>query len=252
MRGRCGSQWLVAFAALAALAALAAFAAEEAPMPEKVVLHADFDDVPDGALPPGWWAEGGEGAGIRDGALYIKADPPKRGAPGCVCTVWNETPLPANVRVEFDATVTSSSFLANNINFFLLYTMPDGRSLYDTRDERADGDYKKYHQLDGYIFTFLNDFQGEGGKYADGSTKARFRMRRCPGFRLLTETYDSHCRLGQTYHVTITKQGGRITFAVDGQVYLEATDPEPWTSGLLGLRTYHTDLKWDNLKVVEL
>ncbi len=237
---------------LALAAPAAAFAAEEAPMPEKVILQTDFDDQPDGPLPAGWWAEGGQGAGIRDGALFIKADPPQRGAPGCVCTVWNDTSLPTNVRVEFDATVTSSSFLANNINIFLLYTMPDGRSLYDTRGERADGDYRKYHALQGYIFTFLNDFQGEGGKHEDGSTKARFRMRRCPGFELLTETYASRCRIGETYHVTITKRGGRITFAVDGQVYLEQHDPEPWTSGLLGLRTYHTDLNWDNLKVVAL
>jgi len=247
MRGSTGRLLALALAALAVV-----FAAEEQPMAERVVLEADFDNVPNGPLPAGWWAEGGEDAGIRDGALFIKADPPKRGAPGCVCTVWNETPLPANVRVEFDATVTSSSFLANNINFFLLYTMPDGRSLYETRDERADGDYKKYHSLNGYIFTFLNDWTGEGGRTEDGSTKARFRMRRCPGFKLLTETYDSTCKVGEKYHVTITKQGGHITFAVDGQVYLEQNDPEPWTSGLLGLRTYHTDLDWDNLKVVAL
>ena len=239
-------------AILGLVAVWAGWAAEEATMPEKVVLQADFDHLPDGELPDGWWAEGGEWAGIRDHALFIKADPPKKGAPGNVCTVWNHTPLPANVRVEFDATVKASSFDANNINFFLLYTMPDGRSLYDTREERADGSYKKYHDLDGYIFTFLNDWTGEGGRYEDGSTKARFRMRRCPGFKLLTETYASHCKQDVTYHVTITKLGGQITFAVDGTVYLEQTDPEPWKSGLLGLRTYHTDLAWDNLKVVAL
>lgn len=226
---------------------------ETAPMAAgNVILEETFDATPDGELPAGWWVEGGEKVEVRDGRLHIKSDPAERSAPGFVCTVWNETELPGDVRVEFDAEVTGSSFAANNINFFLLYSMPDGASLYETRDERADADYRKYHDLNGYIFTYLNDYQAAGGKYEDGTTKARFRMRKCPGFKLVDETFDYRNRLGEVYRVMIEKRGGKLTFSVDGTCYLSWEDETPYTSGLLAFRTFHTDLACDNLKVTAL
>ncbi|MEK6704696.1 MAG: hypothetical protein AABZ06_02815 [Bdellovibrionota bacterium] len=61
--------------------------------------------------------------------------------------------------------------------------------------------------------------------------------------------------LNKTYHITITKEGNRITFAVEGAVYLDKADdaanPEH-KSGIIGFRTWHTDLWWDNVKVTEL
>jgi hypothetical protein len=78
------------------------------------------------------------------------------------------------------------------------------------------------------------------------------RMRRCPGFQLMTETYDNHCRRGVTYHVTVTKVDGDLSFAVDGVVYLKAHDDTPWTEGLIGLRTFRTQLWWDNIVVTAL
>ena len=198
-----------------------------------------------------WWVEGGQKVWVQDGRLHVKADPPPK-TPGGVATVWCKTPTPANVKVEFDAHVISSRPGVNNINFFLCYADPSGKPLFETREPRASAAYKLYHGLNGHIFTFLRDAKGEGGRRADGSAKARIRMRRCPGFHLMTETYDHHCEAGVTYHVTIAKRGGELTYAVDGQVYLRATDPAPLPGGLLGLRTYRTYLWWDNVKAVEL
>ena len=78
---------------------------------------------------------------------------------------------------------------------------------------------------------------------------ARFRMRKCPGFHLLTETFAYHCRQGVTYRAEIVKRGGRITFGVDGTTYLDCEDEEPWREGLIGLRTFRTDLWWDRIRV---
>jgi hypothetical protein len=169
-----------------------------------------------------------------------------------VATVWHRKPLPGNVRIEFDAHVIESSIDANNINFFLCYSHPAGRTMYGTREQRADADYGRYHVLNGYIFTFLNDFQKKGGAHPDGSSKGRFRMRRCPGFNLVGETYDGHCRKGDTYHVVVAKKGGRLTYAVNGKRYLQWTDPKPHSGGMMGLRTFRTYLWWDNIKVREL
>jgi hypothetical protein len=196
-------------------------------------------------LPEGWWVEGGEKVWIEDGRLRVKADPTGEDTPGHVCTVWSDEPLSGDLQVDFDAHVVGSTLGVNNINFFLFYSDPAGKPLYDSRAERSDADYGRYHDLNGYIFTFLN-------AGAESGNKARVRMRRCPGFELLAETHDYHCRQGTTYHVTITRKGGRISFAVDGTVYLEAEDASPWREGLFGLRTFRTDLWWDNIRVRRL
>jgi len=212
----------------------------------KVLLFEDFSQGMDN-----WWVEGGEKVWVQDGRLHVKADPPQRG-PGYVATVWCKTPLPANVKVEFDAHVIHSAIDVNNINFFLSYSDPSGAALFDTRQSRATGGYKLYHQLNGHIFTFLKDTKLAGGPRGDGKAKARIRMRRCPGFQLMTQCYAYHCERGVTYHCTITKNGGELTFGVDGEVYLKATDPDPLPGGLLGLRTYRTELWWDNIKATSL
>ena len=77
-------------------------------------------------------------------------------------------------------------------------------------------------------------------------------MRRCPGFQLLTENYDYHCRKGVPYHVTITMKAGHLAYAVDGRTYLEAYDRNRWVEGLIRLRTFRTDLWWDNIRVVRV
>jgi len=217
---------------------------------EHVLFFEDFEGYEDDSSSPAdWWVEGGEKTWIEAGHLRVQANPEGDHQPGYVCTVWNRKIFSGDLRVDFDAHIVDSTIHANNVNFFLLYSDPSGRPLYESRDSRAGGEYQFYHKLNGYIFTFLNDRDGSAGRYEDGSTKARFRMRRCPGFQLMTETYGYHCRKDVPYHITIVKQGGRLTFAVDGTVYLEGYDDRPWTEGLIGLRTFQTDLWWDNINV---
>ena len=218
---------------------------------DEVLISEDFEGYDEGA-PPGenWWVEGGQAVAVEGGRLRVRANPEGQGQPGYVCTVWHKTPLSGDLTVTCDTQVIASTVKANNVNFFLLYSDPGGEPLYDTRGSRVQAAYADYHDLNGYIFTFLNDWRAEGGRHPDGGTQARFRMRRCPGFQLMTETYGSDCREGKTYHVAIARRGGELTFAVDGQVYLRGEDPEPLAEGLFGFRTFQTDLWWDNLRVV--
>lgn len=231
---------------LCALAAAAEQPKEPSMTEGKVLLLEDFSTGMGD-----WWVEGGEKVWVEDGRLHVKADPAE-GNDGYVCTVWHKQTFPGDVKVEFDAHVVSSTIEANNINLFLCYSDPSGRPLYDTRESRADAAYSKYHDLNGHIFTFLKDYRKQGGAHPDGSCKARIRMRRCPGFELMTECFEDHCERGVTYHVEIVKKGGRLTFSVDGKKYLEDTDPKPLGAGLIGLRTFRTYLWWDNIKVTEL
>jgi hypothetical protein len=198
-----------------------------------------------------WWAEGGERVWVEDGRLHVKADDPKV-AGGGVATVWWKRPHPANFRLQVDAHVVSSSLEANNINLFFSYADPAGKPLIETREQRRSADYGLYHKLNGYIITFLNDYQAEGGRHADGTTKARVRIRRNPGFHLLSETFLERCRQGVTYRLDVVKRGGEIIFGVNGQEMLRARDPEPLGEGIFGLRTFRTYLWWDNIQIEAL
>lgn len=195
-----------------------------------------------------WWAEGGERVWVEDGRLHVKADNPNV-AGGGVATVWWKKPHAADFKLELDAHVVSSSTQANNINLFFSYGDPSGRPLYETRTGRQSADYGLYHKLDGYIVTFLNDAKGEGGAHPEGGAKARVRIRRNPGFRLLEELFAGRCAAGTTYRLAVTKRGGTVAFAVDGRTVLTAQDPQPLGGGLFGLRTFRTWLWWDNISI---
>lgn len=215
---------------------------------EEVLYTENFDSYADGERPSDWWMEGGEDLFVQDGKLHIKSDPDEERSSGYVATVWNQKGFSGDVTVEFDAHVTASSQDVNNINFFLLYSHPsEDSTLYETRGTRADGGYGHYHTLNGYIFTNVKSDKSAS------ENNARFRMRRCPGFELIDENYAYESQQGKTYHITITKRGDRLSYAVDGTAYLEATDDKyNWTEGLMGLRTFHTDLWVDNFRVTQL
>ena len=214
---------------------------------EKVLFQEDFDSYDNSStLPAGFWHEGSNAIRIENGHLRADANLDNNGEDYDASTIWLNRTFTGGLRVEFDAHVLASEGDKNNINFFLLFSDPSGAALSQTKNKRVDGKYGKYHQLNGYVFTFL----------ANGNPdKARFRFRDDPGFNLLRENFAYECKQNKTYHITITKQGNRITYAVDGTVYLDTTDdianPEH-TSGIIGFRTWHTDLWWDNLKVTEL
>jgi hypothetical protein len=187
----------------------------------------------------GWWTEGGQRVAVEDGRLHVLADNPKVPGGG-VATVWNRAPHAGDFDLDLDAHVAASSIDANNINLFFSYSDPAGRPLEETRDSRRGAEYGLYHKLNGYIITFLNDTESNSGK-------ARVRIRRNPGFRLLAEAFTYHCRQGATYHLKVSKRGGEIRFDVDGRELLRAIDPQPLGGGLFALRTYRTHLWWDNV-----
>ena len=235
--------WVIAALVLAGCAALQAGPGKA---DSDVLLKEDFSD---GNM-DGWWVEGGEKVWVEDGRLHIKADPPENRQPGYVCTVWYKKKFEGDIEILFDAHVVASAIDANNINFFWDYTYPEkGKTIWETRGDRPNAGYKKYHNLNGYIVTFLNDFQKKAPLNADGSTKARLRMRRCLGFKLVDEKFAYECKIGKTYHCKVVTKGGHLEFWVDGKKYLEYDDPNPWKGGLIGLRTFRTHLWWDNIEV---
>jgi hypothetical protein len=214
---------------------------------EKVLFQENFDSYGDGSsLPAGWWHEGSKAVRIENGHLRADANLDHNGEDYDASTIWLNKTFSGDIRIEFDAHILASDGDKNNINFFFLFSDPSGAPLEQSKQKRADGKYGKYHELNGYVFTFL----------ANGNpNKARFRLRDDPGFNLLQENFAYECKQNKTYHVTVTKKDKRITYAVDGVLYLDKSGDEinpEHTSGIVGLRTWHTDLWWDNLKVTQL
>jgi len=206
---------------------------------EKLFLDESFD-YPDGALPAQWWFEG-DSAFIRDGRIYVDSDNSSKK----VSTIWLDKVFQGNLSVEFDVQVVSSVKLSNNINFFLFYSGIDGEPLRDSRNARMDGKYPNYHKLNGYIFTHL----------ANGNEDtARFRFRYNPGFNLLEEKFTYECRRGVTYHVKIIVKDKTFQYWTDNNLIFEKTvdDNSYLEQGIIGFRTFHTCLWWDNLKIKQL
>ncbi|MFW6039178.1 MAG: DUF6250 domain-containing protein [bacterium] len=224
-------------------------AAEVQEEPEgELILHEDFSDGMEN-----WWVEGGQETWVKDGRLHMRANTEEPRDLGCVATAWHKQKISGDVRVEFQAHVIDSKIGANNINFFLFYSDPSDKPLYETRHRRTSADYSLDPDLNGYIFTFLRDRHLSLGAGPDGQPKARFRMRRCPGSELIDEAGDPMgVQEGQTYQITIERRDGTLTYSVDGEQYMQAEDDEPHESGLLGLRTFCTYLWWDNIKVYSL
>ncbi len=194
-----------------------------------------------------WYVEGGCGVAIKEGQLLINADPadPKKGGvSGDTCTVWNRTPIKGDLRITFDVTVEHSHSGKNNINVFLFYTMPDGSSPERTTAQRRYAPYKAYHKMNGYIFTFVNDLTRED--------QGRIRIRRCPGFRLLSETYAYHSRAKHRYQIEIVKKGSLLEYYIDGALRLQAQDENPLNEGYFAFRTFQSRLKIDNFSVSRL
>ena len=209
-------------------------------------LYSDHFDLFDN-----YWVEGGEAAWVADNRIYQKANPDDGVVEGGVSTIWCRTPFPADVEIRVKACVLASEVGANNINLFMSYAAREGATLEGTRHERADGDYAHYHDLEGYIFTFLRDWQSTG-IIAGADLPARYRIRRCPGFQLLAEKHEGLCEQGKVYDLRVRKQGGELSISVDGQLILEATDPNPLGGGYFGFRTFRTELWWSDLEVWSL
>lgn len=209
-----------------------------------------FDDFSRGM--DNWWVEGGVRTWVQDGRLHCDTEPGDAKLPGICATIWCKQKFEGDIKIECDAHVLRSDIEVNNINFFFHFSDTSGRPIYETRTQRADGAYNKYHVMNGNIVTYLSDNSTASMQMPPDERPARVRIRHCPDFDLLNENFAYHCAKGRTYHIEILKQGTHITFKVNGHTLLKADDPASPTSGLFGLRTYRTYLWWDNIRISAL
>ena len=54
---------------------------------------------------------------------------------------------------------------------------------------------------------------------------------------------------GKSYRLKVVCEGARIRVYVDGALYLDYTDPEPYLQGMAGVRTHNCSVIFDDLTV---
>ena len=60
---------------------------------------------------------------------------------------------------------------------------------------------------------------------------------------------DGNFQAGKSYRLKVVCEGAQIRVYVDGTLYLDYTDPEPYMQGLVGVRAHNCSVAFDDLTV---
>ena len=173
-----------------------------------------------------WRFDGRGRVWVEDGRLQMSAD-------GFESTAWFTEEIQGNLVIRYQARIVDPVD-RDNINLFFLATAADGG---DILTVPLTGRYSEYHELPNYIWTF---------------TSGHTRLRRDPGFQLLSEDKQTVPEPNTDYDLAVTIRDGMIRCFINGRQVHAYQDPKPHTKGKLGFRTFRTRLWWDNLRIYKL
>lgn len=225
----------------------------------EVVYRENFDS-PD----PSIWVEGNPArVTVEEGRLIMDSNHPG----DHVSTVFVGREFEGELYFEYEAEILASDTAAgfpeprdvNNLNTFIYYSDPAGRDLKATRDDRADGAYKHYHNLSGYIVTFLNghiaelrekELNPEHEVTVEEHT-GRIRLRENPGFVLKEETFAEKSVRGRVYRMQFVLAEEEFFFFIDGkfQLSVRPSADKLVDRGYFAFRTFSTKIAVDNFAV---
>lgn len=203
-----------------------------------------FGDTPFSEDLAGWVVEQQPGGTVtvREGVLVIDD---KAGA-----TVWRREPLRAPVKIRFRARLPGGGDRrVSDLNCFWMATDPRSRGdFFDAKETGRDGRFATYDGLRTY-------YVGCGG---NGNTTTRFRRYDGGGARPLRPEHDRREKEAllepeRDYLIEITVDAdGRTTWARDGVVWFDYTDPEPLREGWFGFRTVWSRIEIRDFQVETL
>jgi hypothetical protein len=173
-----------------------------------------------------WRFDGRGRAWVENGRLHTDAT-------GVESTAWFTEELEGNLLIAYQAHVLAP-VEAKNINLIFLAAARDGG---DVLKLSFTGSYPEYHKIPNYIWTV---------------TGGHTRLRRNPGFDMVSEDKKTLPEPFRTYNLAVAIQDGLIRCFIDGKLVHSWRDPNPHRSGKLAFRTFHTHLWWDNLRIYRL
>ena len=173
-----------------------------------------------------WKIEGRGKVAVENGRLRMDASEVES-------TAWCPHEIEGDLLITFEAFVLEPPD-ANNINVFFLATGPGGSSVLDLE---LSGAYKEYHVLPNYIMTFTSGYS---------------RLRRNPGFNLVSENTDVKALSSTEYQIAILARGDQIRCFINNIPVHSYRDEERHQKGRIAFRSWHTRLWWDNLKLYQV
>jgi len=106
-----------------------------------------------------------------------------------------------------------------NLNILWKMAGPQGEDFYEAFDEWFGKGKMGLEFFRGYFFTF---------------TYLWARLRRCPGYQLVSDRPDVRVEIGRHYHLRIVQEGGRLRYWLNGDLVHDWSDAEPYTRGYVG------------------
>jgi hypothetical protein len=154
-------------------------------------------------------------------------------------TLWYKQLLTGNIQIEFTRKVIMDSGRNDRLSDLNQFWMATDRQ---QKMFSRKGGFKEYDSLQMY-------YVGMGGNY---NTTTRMRRYDGKGELKITGEYKDSMHLLQpnkTYHIKIIIQNGNSKFFVDGILFFEFTDPDPFTTGWFALRSTKSRQEIDDLKI---
>jgi hypothetical protein len=145
--------------------------------------------------------------------------------------VWLTKPIPTNAAIEFDCWTDSPE------GDLKVEVWGDGTSFHGGNPNQA-------YTSTGYVF-ILGGWRNTLSVLAKGNEHASDRVSRS----------DLRVQPGHRYHWRITRQGGRISWSIDGQDFLALTDSSPWEGPehqYFAFSNFETKVHFDNLRIEAL
>jgi len=152
--------------------------------------------------------------------------------------LWLKRRLPDDVRIEVDCLSKSSD---GDIKVELA---GDGKTFQSDEDVEKD----RIYTASGYVLIF-------GGWRNSRSVIVRQDEHAWQHRSGVPLRVSSRVEPNRNYHFAIEKKGGRVTWAIDGQPFLELTEPSPLSGpghDRFGFNGWETEISCDNLKIEPL
>jgi hypothetical protein len=179
-----------------------------------------------------WSAEGAGTHWCEEGKLFMDCLTNGRAGIGGM-TLWFKPELKGDIYISYETLVLEPENW-NNLNFFLMGRTLDGRL---PSEADFNGDYGQYHK--------------EAQTYIGTLTYRWSRMRKDPGFHVISEDLETTGEVNQKYFFEITKRGGILEWRINGKLVHRAEDNDPYQSGQFALRSAGT-LSWvRNLRIYQ-
>ena len=166
------------------------------------------------------------------------------------CTAWFREKFKGNIMIEYEASVIDSGGAndrVSDLNCFWMAKDFNHPEDFFANSEMRNGKFQNYHDMQLY-------YVGLGGH---DNTKTRFRRYAGGGERPVLPEHDLSDQIyliqaNKVNMIRLVVYNTHIQYYFNGMLVFDVEDPDPYSEGYFGIRTYKNHMTVDNLKVYAL